>query len=336
MRLRAVIAAFLVLLGGCGGEDRKTPQSARAATPTASPTANPTAPIVTPEPAPTVSAASVKRAAKLPLEEAVAQLMVVAVAGTDLTDPVFTELREHGWGGIAPAPEVAPILAPEATLIAQQAGKPVPFVVGVTMSLGPDADVPIADGLEPPTIARRIRRLAKRWRATGVVPAIGHFPGQGAASQDPLEGPAIVGLSRDELQRRDLVPFEAISGVAPVIVVSSAAYAAFDPVTPAAIMPEVVRDLLRFQLRFRGVVMTDELTGLAIATGGSVEDVAVDAVRAGVDLVHVDAPEDRVPVYNALLAAVRSKRISAARLREAVARVLALKARAAPPAPAPA
>ncbi len=325
------IAALALVLTACG-ERSETPPRARAA----KPTRTPAAPIVTPVPAPTVAPAYVRRAAKLPLEEAVAQLMVVGVAGTDLTDPVFNELREHGWGGIEPAPEVAAVLGPEATLIAQQAQRPVPFVVGTTLRFAPDADVPFAGDDDEQTVARRVRRAVRAWRSTGVVPAIGHFPGQGGASQDPLEGPAVVGGTKEELRGRDLVPFEAIAARAPVIVVSSAAFTSYDPVTPAAVLPEVVRDLLRFQLRFRGVAMTDALTGLAIAQGGLPSEAAVDAVRAGIDMVRVDAPEDRAAVYAALLDAVKRRRIPPARLREAVARVLELKARAVPPAPAPA
>ncbi|MGI8623926.1 MAG: glycoside hydrolase family 3 N-terminal domain-containing protein, partial [Solirubrobacteraceae bacterium] len=153
-------------------------------------------------------------------------------------------------------------------------------------------------------------------------------PGQGAASQDPLDGPATVGLSRVELARRDLRPFRTALRRAPAVTVSSASYTAYDPVTPAALVPGIVRRLLRRVLRFRGVAMTDDVSALATATGESRGRAAVLALKAGIDLVYVPEPAQRSRAYDAVLRAARSGRLPRARVRDAVARVLELKRRA--------
>jgi beta-N-acetylhexosaminidase len=330
-------AALVAGCGGAGDVPKATERHPVVRTPVAVTTGAP-APSATTGAATPVPAAARTASAAMPLEERVAQLFVVGFDGTALTADVFGELRGHGWGGVvigsanAPTPDFASTLAAEATAIAQAAGRPVPLAAtdppvdatGVTLRLGQDADVPIVEG-DPEAVAARARRAVRDGRAAGVAPAIGHFPGQGAASQDPLDGPAQVGLSLAGLRKRDLVPFRAIAREAPVIVVSSASYLAFDPVTPAALLPSVVGGLLRHEIGFGGVAMTDALASLEAATGRPPGELAVEALQAGIDLVYVPDPRARDAAYDAVLAAARSGALSAARVRDACARVLALK-----------
>jgi beta-N-acetylhexosaminidase len=153
-----------------------------------------------------------------------------------------------------------------------------------------------------------------------------HFPGLGAASQDTAEGPATVSLDRASLEARDLEPFRAaIAERTPAIVVSVALYSAYDAVTPAALTPEVVSDLLREKLRFKGVAITDDLSSGAVKATYRVPDAAVAAVRAGTDLVQISSPEDQGRVREAIIGAVESGELPADRLAEAAGRVLELK-----------
>ena len=97
-------------------------------------------------------------------------------------------------------------------------------------------------------------------RDAGLACAPLHFPGLGAASQDTAEGPATVSLDAASLNARDLEPFRAaIAEDAPAIVLSLAFYSAYDAITPGALAPEVATRLLRDQLRFKGVAITDDL-----------------------------------------------------------------------------
>ncbi len=206
----------------------------------------------------------------------------------------------------------------------------------VDLALGPVADVgtaavplnELAYPEDPAVVGELARAAVDGWRAGGVAPAPAHFPGQGGASQDPLDGPATVGLSRRDLANRDVSAFRGALQRAPAVVLSSAAYTAYDPVTPAALVPAVTRRLLRTTLRFGGAAITDDLASLAAATGRSQGGTAVAALQAGADLVYVPDAEQTRRVHASVLAAARSGRLPKARLRDAVARVIDLRRRA--------
>ncbi len=268
--------------------------------------------------------------------------------------PVFVVAEQAG----GPA-STFPGLPPRAQPLAGDAGTPASVRadaragaralrrLGVRMTLAPVADVgaaagPLQDRVfsdDPAVVSRLTAAAVEGWRSGGVVPAVGHFPGQGAASQDPDVANATVGLSRAELRARDLPPFAAVAGRAPVIVLSNAVYAAWDGVTPATLLPEATR-LLRRDLRYRGVIMSGDLAAAAPVLGIGVGAAAVQALRAGADLLYVsgDAGQQEA-AYVAVLRAVRRGRISRARVQASVGRVLRLKraaglmpARRAPPA----
>ena len=206
---------------------------------------------------------------------------------------------------------------------------------GIRMTLAPVADVgtaagPLQDRVfsdDPAVVSAMTAQAVGAYRRGGVISAVGHFPGAGGASENPDFATASVGLSLPELRKRDLRPFAAIAGRTPVIVVSNAVYAAYDGATPAVELPEVVGGLLRRELGFRGVVMTDDLADTALVTGENVGSAAVAALRAGSDLLYVSGGPAQERAYRAVLAAVRKGTISRERLRISVTRVLTLKQR---------
>jgi beta-N-acetylhexosaminidase len=153
-----------------------------------------------------------------------------------------------------------------------------------------------------------------------------HFPGLGAASQDTAEGPATVSLDPASLDARDLEPFRAaIDERAPALVLSLAFYSAFDPVTPAALAPEVATRLLRDELRFRGVAITDDLSSGAVRATYRVPEAAVAALRAGADLLQIGSVDDQPRARQAIFGALESGELPRERLAEAASRVLELK-----------
>ena len=215
----------------------------------------------------------------------------------------------------------------------------------VSMTLAPDADVgsitgpdqDVSYGDAPRLVARMTAAAVRAYNRAGIISAVGHFPGEGAASDDPDTTTATVGLSLNGLRGRDLRPFRAVAKTAPVVVMSNAVYAAYDGVTPAVLLPEVVGGLLRHELGFKGVVMTDDLGSTAPVLGQSVGASAVQALEAGADLLYVADPAQQQQAYRAVLAAVRRGTISRQRLRISLERVLALKRRhGLLPAPPPA
>jgi beta-N-acetylhexosaminidase len=206
----------------------------------------------------------------------------------------------------------------------------------VRMTFAPVADVGVAAGPVQDQVfaddARVVTRLTaaavEGYRRGRVIAAVGHFPGEGSASEDPDVANATVGFSLSELRRRDLRPFAAVARRAPVIRMSNAVYAAWDGVTPATVLPDAIGRLLRGELHYRGVVMTPDLTSTAPVLGVGVGMAAVKALEAGADVLYVSGgPFAQEAAYRAVLRAVRKGRISRERLRLSLQRVLALKRR---------
>jgi beta-N-acetylhexosaminidase len=200
-------------------------------------------------------------------------------------------------------------------------------VVDVGTEEGDDALGPRSFSNRPVPTAVFTTEVVKAYKRAGLISAAEHFPGLGAATQSPDDGLASVGLSLAQLRKRDLLPFAAaIRADVPAIVISNASYATDDFVTPATLSKAISTDLLRGEMRFRGVAIADDLAQPAITTSMSVADAAVQAVVAGSDMVYISGPaRGQEAAYQALLEAVRSGALSRARLDEAVTRVLTLK-----------
>ncbi len=201
---------------------------------------------------------------------------------------------------------------------------------GIDLNLAPIADVgsinsPVAGRTfsdDAGVVAAMTAAAVQGCERAGVACAVAHFPGLGAASQDTDEGPATVGLDAATLRRRDLVPFRAaFAADAPAVVVSHGLYAAFDPITPASLSPTITTDMLRDELGFQGVAISDDLDAGALSAGGQPGRSAVSAINAGIDLVQVSDPGDVKRVRLALLEALRSGEISESRMSEAAGRV---------------
>jgi beta-N-acetylhexosaminidase len=205
---------------------------------------------------------------------------------------------------------------------------------GFDLNLFPIADVatldsPIADRAFSDDAASTAELTAAAIRGcnqAGLACAALHFPGLGAASEDTDSGPATVGLDAATLESRDLAPFAAaFAERMPAVVLSLAFYVAYDPVTPAALSQPVATGLLRDQLGYDGVAITDDLGAGAVRSGNSVPKAAVAALVAGADLVRIDAPEDQIGVQAAILKAVADGELPQERLEQAAGRVLELK-----------
>jgi len=205
--------------------------------------------------------------------------------------------------------------------------------LGVNGVLGPVVDVGLENDLaigarafsdDPELVASYAAALVRTYRDKRVFAAVKHFPGLGSASQSTEAGPANVGLSLDELANRDLVAFRAaFRAGAPGVVISNGLYAPDDFILPGSLSKSITTDLLREELRFEGIAITDDLADPSVTALGTVPDAAVQAVKAGADMVQISgSPGDQQAAYVAVLRAVRSGEIPAERLDEAVLRVL--------------
>jgi beta-N-acetylhexosaminidase len=209
--------------------------------------------------------------------------------------------------------------------------------LGVGLNLGPNADIAVAGGPGqgrafsdvPARVTSAIKTSVAAYNRVGVAAAVGPFPGDGAASQDPNAGPAPVGLGIDQLRESDMAPFAAVASgrnAAPAMQMSNAIYAAYDSVTPATVMPDAVKEL-RERLGFKGAIVSADLVATTATTGGSVGEAAVAALKAGVDLLVVPGgPTQQDEAYRDVVAAVRSGDIPAARVVDALRRIAKLRA----------
>ena len=204
--------------------------------------------------------------------------------------------------------------------------------LGIGMNLAPNADIAVAGGPaqgrafsdQPGKVKSAVVASVSAYRQAKVVAAVGPFPGDGAASQDPAEGPAPVGLGLDELRQADITPFAAVATgprAVPAIQMSNAIYTAFDSVTPATLLPEAV-DELRDRLGYEGMIVSADLVATTATSGGTVGEAAISALNAGVDLLVVPGGRSQQDeAYRAVVAAVRSRKIPAQRVVDALRRI---------------
>jgi beta-N-acetylhexosaminidase len=166
--------------------------------------------------------------------------------------------------------------------------------------------------------------------AGGVIPVVKHFPGLGQASANTDVKPATT-QPWSALQHAGLLPFEtAFASVAPVVMIANATVPGLSSL-PASISPVVMTTVLRDQLGFHGLVITDSLSaGALVDIGYSVPKAVVASITAGADMVLYTAATAQVASLTvstaaALVAAVNAGTLPLPRLVSAVANILAAK-----------
>ena len=152
-----------------------------------------------------------------------------------------------------------------------------------------------------------------------------HFPGHGDTTEDSHLGYASSNATLDSLRTRELLPFSSgIAAGAPVIMVGHISLPKITgDNTPASLSPVIITDLLRTELGFTGLIITDAMNMGAITENHSAGDAAVLAIAAGCDLILM--PEDLPQAAKALHDAVEAGIIPAGRIDESVRRILAMK-----------
>ena len=204
------------------------------------------------------------------------------------------------------------------------------------MNLAPNADVAVAGGPgqgrafsdTPAKVTSAVQATVGEYNKLGVAAVVGPFPGDGAASQDPDAGPAPVGLSLDELRDADLKPFAAVAkgdDAAPAMQMTNAIYVGYDGVTPATLLPAAVEEL-RDRLEFDGAILSADLVATTATSGETVGQAAVQALKAGVDMLVIPGGRPQQDqAFRAVVAAVRSGEISPGRIVDALERIAALR-----------
>ena len=205
--------------------------------------------------------------------------------------------------------------------------------VGISMNLAPVLDVsPAGQGLfmekralggEAGVVARLGSLVIKVLQEEGVAACAKHFPGLGAAVLDPHLKLPVVERSRAEILACDLEPFRAavVAGVASFMT-SHTIYKGLDPGTIATLSPTILTKLLRQELGYDGLVITDDLEMGAIENAMSVPEAACAAFMAGVDLLLICHDHDKVVrSHERLVAEVDAGVVSRQRLEQSLYRI---------------
>ena len=207
--------------------------------------------------------------------------------------------------------------------------------LGVNADLAPVLDVPAqsdsfiaarAFGSDPATVAEVGTAFAEGLDDGGVAAAAKHFPGLGRSSVNTDLSASEVPAAEAEL-RADLEPFEAaIDAGVPLVMLANATYPALDPDLPAFASPAIAQGLLRDELGFDGVTITDDLGAGAVTASFAPAEAALAAARGGSDLL-LFALTESPDVLDPLVRAAERGELGPRALGEACARVLELRER---------
>ena len=221
--------------------------------------------------------------------------------------------------------------------------------VGLNVVLGPAADCNSnphnsiiemrSFGEKPQLVAAMTAAAVRGLQENGSVATLKHFPGHGDTTLDSHRGLPTVSRDRADLMRIDLHPFAAgIKAGAKIVMTSHIIFTALDPERPATLSPLILGDLLRGELGFDGMVVSDSMNMHSMKRNYDPADAAIQGFNAGVDLMmlaeeHYDHDastylENQRALIRAVIRAVENGIISAERVDDAVARILRLKTEA--------
>jgi beta-N-acetylhexosaminidase len=207
---------------------------------------------------------------------------------------------------------------------------------GITLDYAPDTDVnsnpdnPIigvrAFGADPALVARHSAAFVRGLQEAGVAACAKHFPGHGDTAVDSHQTVPVIDRGRAELEACELVPFRAaIDAGAQAVMTGHLLVPAYDRTLPATLSPAVLTGLLRSELGFDGLIVTDGIEMKGVRRAYGLAGVTVRALAAGADAIcvggdHADE-QTAMRLRDAICAAVQSGELSEERLRDAVRRV---------------
>lgn len=262
---------------------------------------------------------------------------------TEPSIPLLVAVDQEG-GRISSAPWVSPQPSAaqvgasgdpdQARAIAEEMGRQL-RQAGINTDLAPVADTGSGAaignrsfGSDPELVSRMVAVSVEGFEAAGIVSSAKHFPNHGPATVDSHTGQTVIRHGMQEIHSYDLPPFEAaVEAGVPMVMVGHLTYPAIDPDYPASLSPQAM-GMLREDLDFDGVVITDDLSMAGAKRGGTTPQAAVQAVEAGADMMIVsDVPEVQAASYRAVLEAVESGEISRQQIYDSVDRIMEVKRR---------
>jgi len=180
---------------------------------------------------------------------------------------------------------------------------------------------------DPYQVALFGRAVARGLRESGIIPCGKHFPGHGGTLIDSHEDLPHDERGKEEIHRIDLYPFQQamIEGIE-MLMTAHVLYPALDPELPATVSPKIITGLLRQQMHYDGVVVTDDLEMGAVVRHSTVEQTVVNALNAGADMLLIcHKIELAIAARNACLRAIENGTLSQQRIEEAGRRIGTLR-----------
>lgn len=208
--------------------------------------------------------------------------------------------------------------------------------IGINQNFAPVADVNVnaqnpvigvrSFGGDPNLVSGMVRAQVEGYQGAGDVSSTAkHFPGHGDTDVDSHTGLPVINKSLEELQREDFPPFEAAidAGVDAIMTAHIVVPALDDSGRPATLSRPILTGLLREEMGYQGVIVTDALTMAGVREQFGDDRVPVEAIKAGADMMLM--PPEMDVAYNAVLDAVKSGEIKKKRINESVYRILKAK-----------
>lgn len=211
--------------------------------------------------------------------------------------------------------------------------------LGFNVNLAPDVDVKLVEGRDllcrtfgatPGLVTKMSEAYLDGMQDNGVIGTLKHFPGLGDALEDAHLSLPVINRTRSQVESVELAPYRAMidSGKAQMVMTTDLLMPAFDPALPAELSPSIITGLLRSELGFDGVVMTDALYMDGISKTWSMPQAGVLAIEAGCDMLLGPWNVSQMrAMISALQKALKSGAITKARIDQSVRRILTLKMR---------
>lgn len=206
--------------------------------------------------------------------------------------------------------------------------------MGINVNFAPVADVGSNDkrsySTDTNTVIDFVRAATKGYQQENIIYSLKHFPGIGKGKVDSHVDSSSIDVTKEILMAEDIIPFKTIIDENEpndyFILVSHLKYPALDEEYPASLSSKIMTDLLRNELGYKGIIITDDMEMGAVANHNDFRSIGVKAVKAGVDIVLVcHEYEHQQEVYLGLLDAVNSGEISQERIDESVKRIIKVK-----------
>lgn len=262
--------------------------------------------------------------------------------------PIFLAVDEEGGSvrrvgnnlDVAQVGDMADIGAGGDAMAAYNAGAEIAsylYELGFNLDFAPVADI-VADasssaigkrsfGGDPAAVGDMVSAAVGGLQDTGVSSCLKHFPGIGGTTEDTHEGMATLEKTADDLRAAEFMPFQAgmDAGVHMVMVSHVSAPNLSGDNTPCSLSGEVITNLLRGELGYQGIVITDAMNMSAITEYYGADEAAVMALKAGADMILM--PEDFEAAYEGVLTAVRDGVITEEQINESLRRIFRVKYR---------